>query len=203
MIHLYFVGDGPRDGAAIPRLVERILVADVDAEFSPWARLHARGRRGYGRKLRYAIRQARDRSLSGVVATVDSDKAPPRERLRELRQSRDDDRTTSAPLPTALGEAVPHLEAWLLDDPEALREALGLDSREDVPTVRKAKHPKTELNSLIEKSSYDRSLLDHLSEISRRCDPIRCRHASETGFKLFVDDVKTELGPSVVDEASQ
>lgn len=201
MMHLYFVGDGPRDEAAVPRLVERVLGAEVDTEFSAWVRLHARS--GYGRKLRYAIRRARDRNRKGVVATVDSDKAPPRERLRELRQARDDDRATSAPLPTALGEAVPHLEAWLLDDPVAVREALGLDPNESVPTIRKAKHPKTAINSLIEKSSDDRSVLDHLSEIARQCNPDRCRHASETGFKSFADDVNTELGPLAGGEFSK
>jgi hypothetical protein len=115
--------------------------------------------------------------------------------LRELREARDEDRVTSAPLPTALGEAIPHLEAWLLDDPVAVREGLGLDASADILTARKTKHPKTEINSLVKKSSHDRSLLDHLSEIARRCNPDRCRHASETGFKSSVDDVKTELGP--------
>ena len=125
MIRLLFVGDGERDAAMNPPLVEVLTGAEVEATTRPWARLNVRG---YDRKLRFAIRQARDEGLQGVVATIDRDKSSGHDRLRELKAGRTRDRETAPPLPAALGAANPHAEAWLLDDPVAVRTVLGLDN---------------------------------------------------------------------------
>ena len=58
MIRLLFVGDGERDAATIPRIVEIILSTSVGAEFHSWARLH-RSLRGYKRKLLFGLHRAR------------------------------------------------------------------------------------------------------------------------------------------------
>ncbi|HEV7224363.1 MAG TPA: hypothetical protein VGN42_16760 [Pirellulales bacterium] len=126
MIHLFFVGDGPRDGATLPPLVERILGAEVSVTFREWRPLHLRGKGGYGGKLQFIIRAARDAGASGLVAVVDRDKDPRRRRLRDLAAGRAGDRASAPPFPTALGEAVPHVEAWLLDDLAAVRQSLRL-----------------------------------------------------------------------------
>ena len=116
MIKLFFVGDGPRDEAVVPHLVAKILALDaLQSGFSPWASLHKKSK-GYARKLRFAIRQARDQNALGLVATVDSDESGRSGRLNQLRDGRDEDRQSAPPFPTSLGEAIPHLEAWLLDD---------------------------------------------------------------------------------------
>ena len=62
MIRLLFVGDGERDAATIPRIVEIILSTSVGEEFRSWARLHS-SPRGYKRKLLFASRQARDAGI--------------------------------------------------------------------------------------------------------------------------------------------
>jgi hypothetical protein len=119
-MHLLFVADGERDHAVLPPLIERVLDCKVQPTFFAWKSddLRLNRGRGYQRKLELALRKARDANLEGVVATIDADAARPKERLSELRAGREKDRqnTLLTPLPAALGEAVPHVEAWLLDD---------------------------------------------------------------------------------------
>jgi hypothetical protein len=152
MIRLLFVGDGDRDAATNPHLVERLISKPVTPAAIPWPRLNRAGR-GYDRKLLFALRHARDAGLAGVVATIDQDKSPGRERLRSMEAARARDRETAAPLPTALGCADPHAEAWLLDDPVAVRAALRLDTRALIPNVRKTKSPKGEIALLHARST--------------------------------------------------
>src|SRR5258708_15773924 len=114
MIHLHFVGDGPRDEAMMPRLIERILKVDVHADFREWKSIHLHGK-GYGKKLAFAIRVARDAAADGLVATVDADKAPQREQLPELQSARDHARSKALPFPTPLRTTVPHTPSYLLD----------------------------------------------------------------------------------------
>ena len=194
MIRLLFVGDGERGAAMNPPLVQVLTGADVEATTKAWARLNVG--KGYERKLRFAIRQARDEGLQGVVATVDQDKSPGRERLRELEAARTSDRETAPPLPTALGFANPHAEAWLLDDPVAVRAVLELDTHMEVPSVRRAKSPKDTLATLHGQSRRANvSIRQILAEIAERLDPLRCAHKNETGFAAFAANVHEEIGP--------
>ena len=75
MIRLLFVGDGDRDAATNPHLVATIVGTEVEPATTSWPRLNEAGK-GYDRKLLFAIRDARDKGLEGVVATVDQDKSP-------------------------------------------------------------------------------------------------------------------------------
>ena len=198
MIHLYFVGDGPRDGATLPRLVERILGAEVDGPFKEWRHVRLHGKSGYAGKMKFVIRAARDADANGLVAAVDADKDPQRRRLRDLIAGRDADRSSAPPFPAALGEAVPHADAWLLDDPAAIRQALQLASEIEIQTVRQTNNPKATLQSLIERSEIETDdLLAILAAIAREVDFSRCQHAKETGFKKFFDEVRHELGALV------
>ena len=70
MIKLLVVGDGERDGASIPSLVQTILERPVQSEFERWPRLQ---KKGLGAKLRFATIQARNRKNDGLVAVVDAD----------------------------------------------------------------------------------------------------------------------------------
>ena len=55
MIHLYFVGDGPRDEATLPRLVERIRGAEVNGPFKEWRHVRLHGKSGYAGKMKFAV----------------------------------------------------------------------------------------------------------------------------------------------------
>ena len=197
MIRLLFVGDGERDAATNPHLITTITAAAVEATTAPWARLNQAGR-GYDRKLLFASAQARAGGLDGVVATVDRDTSRRRDRLRELEAARTRDRQTHPPLPTAIGSANPHAEAWLLDDPVAVRAALRLEGDRPIPTVRQVDSPKAELDRLHRGSTRcNEPARNILVDIARTLAVERCQHASETGFAYFVDDVQSELRPLV------
>ena len=203
-MRLLFVGDGDRDGATVPGLVERILGAEITGEVLSWKEIRLqpksapRALRGYASKLMYAVRAARSRRLDGVVATVDTDATKPRSRLAKLKKGRDLDREKAPPLPTALGEANPHGEAWLLDDPVAVRKALELPADVPIPTVPKSDGPKKALNKLMDQSPRETATGDRIQEllgaIAVNVTPNRCAHAQETGFDAFSKDVRDELG---------
>lgn len=201
MIRLHFVVDGPRDYRVIPKLVEHLLDAAVAPTCAAWARLHApraagrRRIRGLHQKLLYAIRQARDQGATGLVATVDRDKTP-KPRLKTLKAARDHERAHHPTFPAALGEANPHAEAWLLDDPVAVREALNLARDTEIPPVTRTKSPKNALDDLIANSPPSPGdHLDVLADIAEQLDATRCAHTRKTGFHAFAEEVRTELGP--------
>ena len=195
MIRLLFVGDGERDAATNPHLVTVITGAQIDPTTRPWARLNEAGK-GYDRKLLFAILQARQDDLDGVVAAVDRDTSRGRDRLRELQAARTKDREKNAPLPTAVGVANPHAEVWLLDDPVAVRTALRLPADVLIPTVRQVQSPKSEIGRLHRTSPRsDEPIRAMLIEIAQALSIDRCQHGHETGFSHFVDDVRDEIGP--------
>jgi len=198
MIHLYFVGDGPRDEATLPCLVERLLGYKVSPSFPERPHVRLNGSGGYRGQIRFAIRAARDADAGGIVVFVDADKDRRGRKFRELRAGRDDYLASAPPFPTALGEADPHAEAWLLDDQVAVRQVLGLSPDVGISTIRQTKSPKATLQLLIDQSEIKTDdLLAILAAIAREVDPSRCRHAKETGFKKFADEVRHELGPLV------
>lgn len=191
MIHLLIVGDGERDARTVPRLIERILEEEIRNDWLPWARLH---RGNYRRKVLFATRQARDAKADGLVAIVDADKTKNHERLKEMKKAREDDRQSLPPFPTALGEAIPHGESWLIDDPVAVRQALKLTI--EVPNYRDCNYPKDDLQKLIQASiRAGEELLDLLEDIARQVDGSRCVHDKESGFHGFREEVVAEIGP--------
>ncbi len=195
MIRLLFVGDGDRDAATNPHLVATLIGAEVEPDAIPWPRLNEAGR-GYDRKLLFAIREARQKGLAGVVATIDKDRSPGQDRLRSMQAARAKDRETAAPLPTALGCADPHAEAWLLDDPVAVRTVLGLANSAAVPNVRKVASPKNEITGLHTTSPRaGEPIMTILTDLAKTLDSTRCQHAGETGFASFKDDVHDEIEP--------
>ena len=194
-MRLLFVGDGERDAQTVPLLVEGILDIPIKVEMRNWFRLHGSGR-GYDRKMLFSLRLARDQRVCGLVATVDRDKDPRRRRLAQLRKGLDKDRESHPPIPTALGEAVPHGEAWLLDDSAAVREVLCLAAEVKIPAVGKV-DPKAALNGLISESSLASERMMALRDIARAVETSRCPNAKKTGLATFVKDVKSELGPLV------
>ncbi len=191
MIPVLFVGDGARDSAMLPPIVSTILGKTVRPESRNWARLHAAGR-GYDRKLLFAFAVARADDLVAVVATVDSDKTG-RDRLAEMHAARAKDRAKKPALPTALGCAEPHAEAWLLDDPTAIRTALDLPPAHALPSVRQSNNPKAVLDEAMSATGTSR-YLDLIALIAGALVPTRCGHKKDTGFDAFEQDVTAELG---------
>lgn len=187
------VADGPRDEASLPPLLNVILNRTVECEFESWARIHHRGcGRGYDKKLRFSVGQARSRGLDGLVAVVDRDKDKAGHRANELRSTRHADRQQGKCFPTALGVAEPHVDAWLLDDPAAVREGLGLELNTEVISVHRTKDPKAELDRLVRDSELV-DLLEALGAIAAKVQPIRCNHAKATGFEWFAEDCRKEF----------
>ncbi len=194
-MRLLFVGDGERDAQTVPCLVESILKTPIEFETRQWFHLHGSGP-GYDRKLLFALRLVRDQSACGLVATVDRDMDSRRRRLGQLRKGLEKDRKTHPPIPTALGEAVPHGEAWLLDDSVAVRDVLGLPASVKIPAVGKV-DPKDMLDGLISESSFASDHMTALRDIARAVDISRCKGAKKTGLAAFAKEVKSELGPLV------
>ena len=193
MIKLLVVGDGERDGASIPPLVQTILEKPVESEFERWPRLQ---KKGLGRKLHFATIQARNRKHDGLVAVVDADQRMRSKKIKDLIVARAEMRQSAPPFPTALGEAVPNGDAWLLDDPLAVCDALQLDRNTAIPVVTRVRDPKPELDGIIAQSSRAREdTLQVLAAIAGLVRTERYRHASVTGFEAFVKDVKAELSP--------
>lgn len=187
------VADGPRDEASLPPLIEAILGRKINFEFESWVRIHHRGSgRGYDRKLRFSIGHARSRGLNGLICVVDRDKDRAGHRERDLKTTRDAERQAGRQFPIAFGVAVPHVDVWLLDDPVAVRQGLGLASDAEVINIRRAKAPKDELDKLIKPNEAEQ-IVDALKAIAARVDPKRSAHANETGFESFADDCRREL----------
>lgn len=193
MMRLLFVGDGPRDCATVPHLVANILGEPVHPEFKAWKKIELIRGGGYQRKMLFAIAEARTLGLDGIIATVDCDKSNRREKLSSLRRAREQDRCKPlARINTAVGEAIPHLEAWLIDDVKAVRTVLGVDEFTELATESK-NDPKGSLNLLIEASERTERPLEILAEIAQALKLQRCTHAGDTGFEEFTEDVLAEF----------
>lgn len=182
MKRLSYIGDGHRDRAMVPPLVESVIGAHEVADFTAWREI--RLNRGYERKLLYALRRAEGMGVDGVVATVDRDRDP-QPRRPALVDGRE-----GASVPAVVGEAVPHGEAWLIDDLEALREILSLSPEAKASPGR---NPKAELDALIDAVGRAHERLDVLGELARAVRLERCRGAAKSGLAAFLDDVRCQL----------
>jgi hypothetical protein len=193
MIPIYVVGDGLRDEAMVPVLVERVVRLRVQARFRPWSSLRLAGG-GYDRKLKFAVREAVEEKIPMLVATVDTDKDNSGEKLRRLRQARSDDPQCGSLVQVALGEATPHGEAWLLDDEVAVRQALGLHSSTPICTPANRKNPKQAIEDLRHSGNRcDDPIRTVLAAIAQLVQPARCPRSKDTGFDALQDDLRTSI----------
>jgi hypothetical protein len=188
----------------LPHLVARILSTDADGMvllthvFKRWARQNReRGQGEYAGKIGFAIREAIDDGAEGIVAVVDRDTARPRARLTELQKGREGARFRGHRLPAALGEAAPHMEAWLLADGDAVKKILHLNPKRALG--RAGRSPKGRLDHLWRSSPRssderrDSIPVELLAEIAREVGPeaIETRSAD---FREFARDVRNEVG---------
>lgn len=189
MRSILYVSDGERDRRMLPPIVRKVIGEHDLVDFRAWHDIQLQGSfgraktTGYGRKLSFMIAAAA-RDDHSLIATVDRDRAGS-ERLRELKQARGD----IPPVAVAVGEAIPHGEAWLVDDLVPLRTHLGLDPHAPRPDL---KDPKASLHALIREA--DRSdVLEIIESIAEDLAIERCQMARETGLAAFVDDLKDQF----------
>jgi len=212
MPRLMFVCDGQRDQLALPILTGRLLDQPIrhdEHEHMTWKgadtsiRLHAAERKadgyslsGFGRKVLYALRACRLRGCRGLVAVLDRDKPEHHERLKQAKLGQQADSAQHAPLPAVIGEASPHFDAWLMDDPVAVRTALGLPKNAQVPDVGASGNPKRDLDVLRSNSARasDRPSLV-AGAIAQQLDLRRCNHRKATGLEAFASDLRREIEP--------
>ncbi len=197
MLSIYILGDGPLDNAMLPPIIKRILDHEINPEFKAWKDIRLHGKGGYAARLKYAIRRVKAiGSLQAVVAVVDQDKDNKGTRIVKLREARDADRHHN--IPTSVGRAIPHGEAWLIDDHEAVKEGLGLPADAKIPSVAKIGNPKGALNEIQRRQKGDlQSRKDAYACIAMNVQLARCRFPGKTGFKEFVEDLETEFADLV------
>jgi hypothetical protein len=196
-MHLYYLADGPREESTVPAIVGHVCPDAITSLFTSWSDITLAKSSGYQRKLDFAIRTVLTEGWDGVVATVDCDKDKRGKKLAVLNSARSAHRDDTAvpQIRIALGEAVPHFEAWLIDDPKAVRAGLGLDPSTEVPNVRDCAYPKTTIDELVRMSphQHERSDSELRKEIAAAIDEERCNHRGETGFEAFMDELRENL----------
>ncbi len=184
-----YVADGERDHRMLPPLVATVVGAHREGGFTAWKDVQLQGgafgtsrTSGYGRKLRLVLMRAEGNGCD-LVAMVDRDRSGGR--LEELSAARD---AAGGRVACAVGEAVPHGEAWLVDDLEPLRRVLGLDAQAPRPDLR---DPKSAFDGLVTEAGVDR--LDAFAAVAAAVEPGRCLRARETGFADFVADLREQF----------
>jgi hypothetical protein len=196
------VGDGPRDSVALPILVQKLLNKKVPFLFVDWhnySHLVGKGKGTiYSKKVKYFTRVAKDRVCFALVVVTDSDRQEYGEKLSQLKDGRNEERQSNAPFPTALGEAHPHFDVWLLDDCHAVATALSLPPSK-IPNIRKCQSPKDSLTELVDESDVVGDVSDSLARIAEVVELNRCPHSRETGYHDFSLELKNELGPHLAD----
>ncbi|MCA9110936.1 MAG: hypothetical protein KDA52_13380 [Planctomycetaceae bacterium] len=198
MINLLVVGDGPRDQSALPILIGQLLGCEIQSRYDDLHEIRYLKGKGdiHARKVKYLSRRACADRFDGLAVVVDTDKSPRREKLKNLRKGRKEDREKNPPFPTALGEAKPHFDVWLLDEPVAIREALGFSADFDNVNAVKVEYPKDELSKLVESSEFEfDQVSDALGAIAKRISLQRCVHPKDTGLAAFAEDLDAEIKP--------
>jgi hypothetical protein len=201
MIPVLLAGDGERDRIMIPPLLESLFGVRVDlVEFRAWSKIELsrkqRTNKGYEAKLISLVQSALIRNPKPlVVATVDTDSDKLGEKRRRLEATlASEEIVRQQQVIVIVGEANPHAEAWLLADPQAIREALDLDQDCSIPTIRASKYPKDDLDALCDQSRYHKEPLDYwLTRVARCVRGNRCTAKNQTGFDAFETHVQAAL----------
>lgn len=199
MIPVLLAGDGERDHIMIPPLLESLLGVRIHlVEFRAWSKIQLsnkhRTNKGYEVKLASLIQSALIRDpIPVVVATVDTDSDPLGEKRKKLEGVlAAEEVVRDQKVIVIVGEANPHAEAWLLADPQAIREALELHEDCPIPAIRASNYPKNDLNALRDQSRYHKEpLKDWLARVAGCVRSHRCTAKKDTGFDAFESHVQT------------
>lgn len=157
---------------------------------------HLEGR-GLAKKVELAKRTARI-AHRALVFVVDSD--GDLSKLKQLKKGRD---RGHANVPTAVGVAHPCIEAWLLADAHAIRRAMGLASKPDVPAQPESlpadrddrQHPKRLLAGCAGSGNPDLKADDKvkIARAIRSLDVVRTR--CPLSFAPFAAEVEAHIKP--------
>jgi dihydrofolate reductase len=147
-----------------------------------------RAQAGEARRARQAIDEARRRQCDGFIFVRDAD-GHHVERHRQLEAA-----FSNLEVPHVVGIAIETLEAWLMSDPDAIRDVLR--KRVDVPPRPESLwgrpggpgHPKFEWNQLCREARYD-SGLSTMAAVAERLSIDRARAACPVGFGRFHDQL--------------
>ena len=181
------------DQGVVPILVHRLCgkPAAMRVKAKRYAFLQGKG---LWQKVRFAKRQARynrgTRGAAFVLDTEGDDKV-----ISQLAKGRDEELPD---FPMAVGAPRPCVEAWLLVDSSALRQALGLSRSPNLPEdpeslpaprVNRRRNPKTVLaehgaDSRVQKDS-----------IAQKVDLNSARERCLLSFEPFAAEVETHLRP--------
>ena len=192
MTKVILIVDGGRDVWMLPAIVANHLKVLVDYNTLTWRSSRLRtNKKGFGRKLKLAVRIAEDEEKDGLIAFVDHDRSPTPRRV-ELDSARQEERDSGhGQWPIALGEAIPHGEAWLLDAHDAVQTVLSLGADAKIPNAKK--DAKQRLDSLID-AHWGGKRQEAFEQMAQLVNVATTRNARATGLKSFIDDLFREFG---------
>lgn len=188
-----FVGEGNNDELVVPIVLQKHGLNCEKSDFVTWKSLHQRNRRGFRKKAKFAFILARLQGVEGVVITLDADNQPAR--LNELKAARDEDRADVANqrIRIVVGQANPELEAWLLDDSEAVKSGLSLSAQTQVQSPKDVPDVKAALDQLFRESNLAECREDCLAAVAGQVRLANSRDPKTTGLSAFLEDAKAEL----------
>ena len=191
MISIRLVAEGFRDEAIMRALIPQIIGHKVFILFKSLKEYHLDGM-SLKKKYRFIATSMKvNREFFGI-GLFDRDKNKRREGIREVKEALENVEGFNSLFHFAFGEADPHLEAWLLDDPVAIREALGLPPAVQIPSVDSVNDPKEEIEKLRKQGPEDvleAEICKILEAIAGKLTPKRCTRAKQTGFAQFQKEV--------------
>ena len=177
----------------MPIVVHRLCGKPFEMQVKTKRYAHLQGK-GLWQKVAFAKRQARyNRGTRGAVFVLDKegyDKV-----IAELTRGRDHELPN---FPLAIGAAMPCIEAWLLVDSSALRQALELAHSPELPAnpeslpapIENRKHnPKMVLAGLGAASQARKDAIAH------KLDLTKARAGCSVSFEPFAAEVETHLRP--------
>lgn len=150
---------------------------------------------GYAGKVRAAMVQADTEGFDALVFVMDRDRDAGRP--RELEKGRDAARLKQVTIPTAIGCCIETVEAWLLADPSAVSEVLGINSSEIPPNPEtldgkegSGQHPKDVMQRLQHAAPGESNWDEIYQEIAVKADLDRVARHCPRGFKPFLEELK-------------
>jgi hypothetical protein len=218
-MQILILGEGPTDlgrlaldgtletEGTLPILVRKILNAvapelpiDVRAQqiskkprlFPASARRMGRSQYGYANRLWGLLGLKEGRDADAIVAVVDRDGKQNKDRIEELNKGRQE--LSSENKACAVGVAIEMIEAWLLADEKALRDALSDATMQRQPDPESLKDPKGKLREIltgaVSREIQTGDFPDHYAAIAKAVAVAVLEQRCPEGFGPFAEQVR-------------